>query len=137
MGQADLVDAERIAAVSASLGARRFEELLDILSARLQRVSTAIETLPADAAGLVFALHQSRGSAASLGLVGLAAALTDIEAQIARAPRGFAPVPDAATLAALKSAGRTLQGAWQGALQAATRHGAKGGRTQASGICST
>jgi hypothetical protein len=137
MGQVDLVDAERIAAVSESLGARRFEELLDILAVRLQRVSTALETLPADAAGLAFSLHQSRGSAASLGLVGLAAALTDIEAQIAGAPSGSAPMSNPAALAGLKSAGHALQGAWQAALLAATRHGAKGGQNQASGICST
>jgi hypothetical protein len=133
----EAVDVERIGSVSAALGAQRFGELLDMLSMRLLRLSAAIESLPGDAAGLVSALHQSRGSAASLGLVGLATALTDIEAQISRALSGGAPLPDPATMAGVKIAGRALHGYWQAASRAAARHVSRSAPDHASGIRST
>ncbi len=130
------VDVPRIICVSNALGAQRFGELLTILSVRLQRLSGAIETLPADAAGLLAALHQSRGSCASLGLVGLSVALTDIEAQIARAMGGSDPLPDPVTIAGVKIAGRALHGYWRTASRAAASHLATCLQDQASGMCS-
>ena len=130
------VDVPRIICVSNALGAPRFAELLTILSVRLQRLSGAIEILPADAAGLIAALHQSRGSCASLGLVGLSVALTDIEAQIARALGGPGPLPDPTAMACIKIAGRALHGYWRAAARAASSHVATPAQDQASGMCS-
>jgi HPt (histidine-containing phosphotransfer) domain-containing protein len=132
----EAVDAARIATLSNVLGNQRFGELLTILSVRLQRLSAAIEMLPGDASSLVSTLHQSRGSAASLGLVGLAQALTDIEAQIARMLGRAGPLPDPARLARIKIAGRALHGYWSAASRAASRHVSSCAQDHASGICS-
>jgi hypothetical protein len=125
------VDAERIAAVSKALGARRFGELLALLCMRLQRLAAAIEHLPADAAGLAAGLHQSRGSAASLGLVGLAEAMIHMEAQIARALGGAEP----SMMAEIKIAARALHDYGNAASRAASHHVQPVVRDQASGIC--
>ena len=126
----EAIDVERIAAVSEALGVQRFGELMAILGIRLQRLSAGIEKLPECAAELVSALHQSRGSAASLGLVGLTIALTDIEAQIARTISGNGPAPEASRMASVRIAGRALHGYWRAAAGAASRH--IGTRDQAS-----
>jgi hypothetical protein len=88
----------------------------------LQRLSAGIEKLPADAAELTSALHQSRGSAASLGLVGLAIVLTEIEAQIARMLGGDGNLPDPTTMAGVRIAGGALHGYWRAASRAAAHH---------------
>jgi hypothetical protein len=135
------VDIDRISAVAKALGARRCGELLNVLEVRLHGLSAAIEALPANAADIVAALHQSRGSAASLGLVGLSLALTDIEAQVADLLSGSPTLPDACALACIKIEGRALAGYVRAALQAAAGHvRVAGGHTaehgQASGISS-
>jgi hypothetical protein len=133
MNQPDIdvqaVDVPRIVAVSRALGAPRFVELLAVLAVRLQGLSAAIDDLPEGAADLALSLHQSRGSAASLGLAGLAILLTDIEARIAR-PN------DPAEMAGVKIAGRTLQAHGRAAARAATHHAAKPLQDHASGMCS-
>jgi hypothetical protein len=129
------VDAERILCVSRALGAQRFGELLAILSVRLQRLSGAVARLPDDAAGLVAALHQSRGSATSLGLVGLAVVLTDLEAQITGALGGSGPISDPSTMARIKIAGGALHGYGQTASRAAAHHALPVDQAQTSGIC--
>jgi hypothetical protein len=124
----EALDIQRIVAVSTALGTRRFGELLTILSMRLQGLSACIERLPEGAADLVLALHQSRGSAASLGLAGLAITLTDIEAQMAH-------LPDPAAMACIKIAGRTLHRHGHTAVRTAALHVEEPRPDHASGMC--
>ncbi len=133
----EAVDAERIAIVSNALGRQRFCELLTLLSVRLQCLSAAIDDMPADVAGLIATLHQSRGSAASLGLPGLAAALTDIEARITHLQVCDGTLTDLAAIACVKIAGRALPGYGRAASRAASRHMALQDQDHASGICIT
>jgi HPt (histidine-containing phosphotransfer) domain-containing protein len=97
------VDAARIAAVSAAVGPRRLRELLLILGARIENLATAAELFPEAAEDCIAALHQSRGSASSLGLVALAEALARMEAY---ARHG-------GDVGAVKEAGRALRGVWR------------------------
>jgi hypothetical protein len=129
----EAIDAERIAAVSKALGPQRFVELLTLLSVRLQCVSAAIELLPANARALLSLLHQSRGSAASLGLVGLGVILSEMEAQIARVLGACEHAADPTAMACIKIAGRALQGYWSAASRAAACHVPAQGPDHASG----
>ena len=128
------VDAHRISCVADALGAHRFGELLVIFSVRLQRLSGAIEMLPADAPRLVAALHQTRGSATSLGLVGMAIVLADLEAQMTRVLGGSGRMPDPSAMARIKIAGRALHGYGRTASRAAANHAVPRDHDQTLGI---
>jgi hypothetical protein len=100
------IDAARIAAVSAALGPQRLHELMLLLGGRVHRLAAAAELFPENAESCLAALHQSRGSAASLGLVALATALDRMEAEAA--------IGD---VAAVRQAGRALPQLWEDALR--------------------
>jgi hypothetical protein len=79
------LDVARIEAVSAAVGPRRLGELIVILAGRIETLVAAAEMFPAAAEECLHALHQSRGSAASLGFLGLADGLARMEAKLRQA----------------------------------------------------
>jgi len=105
------VDAARIEAVSAAVGEQRLQELISILGGRVRKLAAAAEAFPEGAEDWLAALHQSRGSAASLGFLALAEALARME-ELGRE----------AVLRAeeVRLAGRALPGLWEEVLQAQT-----------------
>jgi HPt (histidine-containing phosphotransfer) domain-containing protein len=74
------IDRARVAAVCAAVGPQRLRELMQILGARIETLAAAAEIFPEGAEDCLAALHQCRGSAASLGLVALAEGLARMEA---------------------------------------------------------
>jgi hypothetical protein len=105
----DAINVARIAAVSAAVGPQRMAELMQILGARVEHLVAAADMFPECAEDCLFALHQSRGSAASLGFLALAEGLARMEALGRQVP---------CDLAALRRAGRALPGLWAEAVQA-------------------
>jgi len=103
------VDAARIEAVSAAIGTQRLQELIRVLAGRVQNLAAAAEVFPEAAEDFLAALHQSRGSASSLGFLTLAEALARME-ELGRQ----------ATLQAkaVRQAGRALPGVWKEAMEA-------------------
>jgi HPt (histidine-containing phosphotransfer) domain-containing protein len=75
-------------------------ELVLLLGDRVAKLAADAEAYPEDAEDFMAALHQSRGSAASLGLVALAAGLGRMEADARRGED-------------LGEAGRALQQHWR------------------------
>ncbi len=75
----------RIKAVSAAVGPLRLRELSLILAGRVETLVDAAERFPEGAEECLPALHQSRGSAASLGFVALADGCARMEAQLRQA----------------------------------------------------
>ncbi len=116
----DAVDAARIEAVSAAVGPRRLNELMLILEGRVQNLSAAAEVFPEGAEDWLAALHQSRGSAASLGFLALAEGLARMEAlgrqALLQAEAGGRDL--AAAREAVRQAGRGLPGLWKEAVRA-------------------
>jgi hypothetical protein len=96
----DAIDAGRLAAVSAAVGRPRLRELFLILGERIEILAAAAEMFPEGGEDFIAALHQSRGSAASLGLVAVADCLARMEA----CARHGGDVRDA---------GRALPGLWE------------------------
>jgi len=82
------------------VGPRRLRELVLLLGERVAKLAADAEAYPEGAEDFMAALHQSRGSAASLGLVALAEGLGRMEA---RAKQG----------GDLREAGRGLLGLWK------------------------
>ena len=76
------VDKQLICSAAVTLGISRLAELLVVLEARIERLSAALITLPCDQADIIATLHQSRGSAATLGFTGLEGVLGDIETRL-------------------------------------------------------
>jgi HPt (histidine-containing phosphotransfer) domain-containing protein len=107
----DTIDAARMAAVSAALGPQRLGELMLILGGRVQKLAEAAELLPESAEAWLAALHQSRGSAASLGLVALAAGLARVEALGRQA--NVAEHDREAAWEAVRQVGRALPDLWE------------------------
>jgi HPt (histidine-containing phosphotransfer) domain-containing protein len=97
------IDLARTAAVAAAVGPQRLRALLLILGARIENLAAAAELFPEAAEDCIAALHQSRGSASSLGLVALAEALARMEAH---ARHG-------GDVVAVREAGRALRGVWE------------------------
>ncbi len=92
-----------MAAVAAAVGTRRLQELMLVLGDRVETLAASAEVFPEAAEDFLAALHQSRGSAASLGLVALAESLARLE--------GFARQGRDAV--AVREAGRALLGLWR------------------------
>ena len=91
------------------MGAERLGQLLLVLRGRLEAMSAHARAATYDgvaAATLKSATHKSQGSASSLGLMGLAAALRDLEDAIDTAPPGEDRLPNTimAALGALEIA---------------------------------
>jgi len=99
----DAIDRARIAAVAAAVGPRRLQELLLVLGGRVESLAAAAREFPESAEAFLAALHQSRGSAASLGLVGLAEALARLEAHARQGE----------DVEAVRQAGRALPEIWR------------------------
>ncbi len=78
--QAVEIDAQRARGIVDLLGAERVHAFVDVLRERLDRLVALAEAFPDGAETLVAIAHQSQGSAGSIGLPGLAAALLDLEA---------------------------------------------------------
>jgi len=108
----DAIDAARIATVAAAIGQPRLNELMNILAARVRALAAASEMFPDGAEACLDALHQSRGSAASLGLVALAEALAHMEAL------GRQADAQGRDCAAIRQAGRALPELWKDAVRA-------------------
>ena len=93
------------------MGDGRLGQLLLILRSRLEAISTDAHSAAAygarAAALLKSVAHQSRGSASSLGLIGLAAALRDLELAVEQATASEGQLPDtiAAALRGLEATG--------------------------------
>lgn len=127
MSDVDGIDAEVLRSVAKALGAVRLAELLVIFEARIGWLSTAVAATPGDPSGLLATLHQSRGSAASLGFTRLDRALAGIEQWLKPAAAHDArftaridvPGRDVPRLSELVAA---LEGAWQASLAAAAKH---------------
>jgi hypothetical protein len=89
------IDSVRVAAVCAAVGPQRLRELVLLLGGRVAQLAAAAALYPDAAEDFMAALHQSRGSAASLGLVALAEGLACVEARaktsgdVAAAGRGL------------------------------------------------
>lgn len=93
------VDLARTAALRALLGTDRMMALLDILSARLDAIAAAVSALPFARADVAAIVHQSQGSAGSLGLTKVMHLLQRLEETIAsNDPRGEAERTQAAAL---------------------------------------
>jgi hypothetical protein len=108
----DAIDPARIAAVAAAVGPRRLHELILVLGDRVESLAAAAEVFPEAAEDCLAALHQSRGSAASLGLVALAEGFARMEALGRHALRHTEAV------AGVREAGRALRGLWRDAVRA-------------------
>jgi hypothetical protein len=112
------IDAGLLGAASGALGAARLAGLLVVLEARLASLSETFIAGRGDHAALLWTLHQSRGSAASLGFRRLERALADAERRLAlEAAEGACPSDawgsDAPGL------GRAIMEAWQVSLAGA------------------
>jgi hypothetical protein len=94
------IDPARVAAVAAAVGPPRLRELLLLLGDRVAMLAADADAYPEGAEDFMASLHQSRGSAASLGLVALAEGLGRMEA-------------DARRGGDLREAGRGLLGLWR------------------------
>jgi hypothetical protein len=108
----DSIDAARIAAVAAAVGRQRLHELMLILAERVQSLAAAAETFPESAEACLAALHQSRGSAASLGFLALAEGFGRMEVLGRQAEAGECDFE------AVRQAGRALPGLWKDAMRA-------------------
>lgn len=86
------LDDSRLAQLEALLGPQRIIALLGVLQARLERLAHMAHALPDDLSGFRFLVHQSLGSARSLGLSGLAQCLDGLERGLDAA--GDAGLPD-------------------------------------------
>lgn len=116
MTDAERVDARLVRSAANALGISRFAELLVIFDARVGWLSTAPVTSPYDIAAIIAVLHQSRGSAASLGFTRLHRVLTDIEREL---DPGTIKNVDGSYTGALQAG---LDGIWQASLAAAASH---------------
>ena len=98
MSAQSAIDADRVAAVASTLGVERFFELLDQLKVRVDRIAAAMQGGSCQKDEIVQSVHMSIGSAASLGLIGLAAGLKTV---LDAAPSEVAPEvgPDMSILA--------------------------------------
>lgn len=119
-----IIDAGLLSAASGALGVARLAGLLVIFEARLAGLGAALMAEGGDRAALVATLHQSRGSAVSLGFSGLERALAHAELWLAvQAPqaadgtsRGVTPGSEAPDPSGLCEAVRE---AWRASLAAA------------------
>lgn len=111
-----------------TLGISRLAELLDIFEARIELLSAALITLPCDQAGTLAVLHQSRGSAATLGFTGLEQVLADIERRLspsvgnASCKSSGVRAPDTGAASLSHQAVNALGEAWKSSLTAAALH---------------
>lgn len=78
----DNIDKQLFCSVAVALGAPRLAELLGVFGARTELLAAALVTLPGDRASVLAMLHQSRGSAASLGFTKLQEVLAAIELRL-------------------------------------------------------
>jgi HPt (histidine-containing phosphotransfer) domain-containing protein len=76
------VDGPLICSASMTLGVSRLAELLVVFEARIERLAAALAALPDNLGDILATLHQSRGSAATLGLTELERVLADIERRL-------------------------------------------------------
>lgn len=77
------IDIGRVEALEVTLGAERLCELVLLLRVRLRDAAARASVLAPEAeAGLPGLLHQSRGSAGSLGLAAVSQALSDLEIMV-------------------------------------------------------
>ena len=81
-----LTDPASITGVVRVLGAARYAEMLDILQQRLAHLSAQLLQGPLLAGTLNHALHTSRGSANTLGLISLAGQLAVLEPLLLQVP---------------------------------------------------
>lgn len=121
MGDRAFVDAEVFRSVADVLGAARLAGLLDIFETRIAWLGDALLDPQGDRAALLASLHQSRGSALSLGFAGLDRTLAEIQQRLSpeaaqAAGRSDASVSEAP---ALRGLGEAMMAAWQSSLAAA------------------
>jgi len=92
--------------VLAAVGRQRLQELILVLAGRVQALAEAAERFPESAEECLAGLHQSRGSAASLGFVALAEGFARAEAL------GRQAADERAGWEAVRQAGRELPVLW-------------------------
>jgi hypothetical protein len=114
------VDAARLEEVSAALGRQRLHELILVLAGRVQTLAEGAELFPESAEEFLAGLHQSRGSAASLGFLAVAEGFSRVEV-LGRQALRLAEAGEhdlAAAWEAVRQAGRVLPGLWEDAERA-------------------
>lgn len=122
------VNRQLIRSAAITLGISRLAELLVVFEARIEWLTDALVALPYNHAGILATLHQSRGSAATLGFTALERVLADIEMQLSsgsdtvacRSSGGVARKLGAVSPS--HHAVDTLREAWPAALAAAALH---------------
>lgn len=112
MSAGGFVDAAILRSVTGLLGAPRLAELLGVFEARIAWLGEALAALPDGHAAILASLHQSRGSAVSLGFTGLDRALAEIQQRLG---------PEMAR-GDLDDLGEAMRRAWQACLAEAALH---------------
>ena len=82
MDKPENVDRNLLYAAATTIGVPRLADLLIVFDRRITSLATALIALPHDQPGVIAKLHQSRGSAATLGFVELERVLADIETRL-------------------------------------------------------
>ena len=122
-----IVDPHGLRSAIGALGAARLAELMVILEVRIEWISYALAATPGDRAALLASLHQSRGSAVSLGFSRLNRALADVEQRlnletIQAAAGNWRSDAVGSEEACLFGLGDVVRAAWQVSLAVAVRH---------------
>lgn len=76
------VDRQLFYTAATTVGVSRLADLLIVFEVRIAWLSAALVALPSDQPGILATLHQSRGSAATLGFANLERVLANIESQL-------------------------------------------------------
>lgn len=123
------IDGQVLQSAAAALGAVRLAELLAIFEARIEWLSDALVATQNDRAALLARVHQCRGSAASLGFIGLDRALAEIEQWLAPGAAQAAPMMRQSDATQRETADSSrlsdaLRAAWQSSLAVAVLHSA-------------
>jgi HPt (histidine-containing phosphotransfer) domain-containing protein len=124
----DNIDGQLFCSVAVALGAPRLAELLVVFGARIELFVAALVALPGDRASVLATLHQSRGSAASLGFTKLQEVLADIELRLGPNAQSNAyglpgiDAPEIETPLLSYRAAANVGATWKASLTSATLH---------------
>jgi HPt (histidine-containing phosphotransfer) domain-containing protein len=128
INEPDTIDGQLLCSVAVTLGVSRLAELLVVFEARIGSLAAALVALPGDRASVLATLHQSRGSAASLGFTKLQRVLADIELRLGPKANSTAyglpgiDAPEIETPLLSYPAAAAVGVAWQASLTSATLH---------------
>ena len=119
------VDRQLFYTAATTVGVSRLADLLIVFEVRIAWLSAALVALPHDQPAILATLHQSRGSAATLGFANLERVLADIESQLNQGQdntahsqtEGTAPEAGASSLS--NQAVDTVWKTWRASLTAA------------------